>query len=157
MDGGAWWAAVHEVAKSRAWLSYFTFTFHFHALEKEMVTHSSILAWRIPGTAACWAAIYGVTQSWTRLTLLRSSSIIEYLHNGNRPSTPMWRDYTISPVLWIMFSVAGIDTNQVITLLSFRVPFKGTNSRCLSWVMNAIAWNGFINQSAHTSLSSQTQ
>ena len=46
-DGGAWWAAVHEVAKSQIWLSNFT---HFHALEKEMATHSSILAWRIPGT-----------------------------------------------------------------------------------------------------------
>ena len=50
MDGGAWWAAVHGVAESRTWLSDFTFTFHFHALEKEMATHSSVLAWRIPGT-----------------------------------------------------------------------------------------------------------
>ena len=50
MDGGAWWAAVHGVAKSRTRLSNFTFTFHFHALEKEMATHSSVLAWRIPGT-----------------------------------------------------------------------------------------------------------
>ena len=50
MDGGAWWAAVHGVAKSRARLSDFTFTFHVHALEKEMETHSSVLAWRIPGT-----------------------------------------------------------------------------------------------------------
>ena len=50
MDGGAWWAPVHGVAKSRARLSDFTFTFHFHALEKEMATHSSVLAWRIPGT-----------------------------------------------------------------------------------------------------------
>ena len=50
MDGGAWWAAVHEVAKSRTPLNDFTFTFHFHALEKEMATYSSVLAWRIPGT-----------------------------------------------------------------------------------------------------------
>ena len=50
MDGGAWWAAVHGVAKSRKRLSNFTLTFHFHALEKEMATHSSVLAWRIPGT-----------------------------------------------------------------------------------------------------------
>ena len=49
MDGGTWWAAVHKVAKSRTRLSDFTFTFHFHALEKEMATHSSVLAWRIPG------------------------------------------------------------------------------------------------------------
>ena len=51
MDGGAWWAAVHGVAKSRTRLSDLTFTFHFHALEKEMAIHSSVLAWRIPGTA----------------------------------------------------------------------------------------------------------
>ena len=49
MDGGAWWAAVHGVAKSQTRLSDLTFTFHFHALEKEMATHSSVLAWRIPG------------------------------------------------------------------------------------------------------------
>ena len=50
MDGGAWWAAVHGVAGSQTPLSDFPFTFHFHALEKEMATHSSVLAWRIPGT-----------------------------------------------------------------------------------------------------------
>ena len=50
MDGGAWWAAVSGVAKSRTQLREFTFTFHSHALEKEMATHSSALAWRIPGT-----------------------------------------------------------------------------------------------------------
>ena len=50
MDRGAWWAAVHGVAKSRTRLSDFTFTFHFHALEEEMATHTSVLAWRIPGT-----------------------------------------------------------------------------------------------------------
>ena len=50
MDGGAWKAAVHGGAKSRTQLNNFTFTFHFHELEKEMATHSSVLAWRIPGT-----------------------------------------------------------------------------------------------------------
>ena len=49
MDGGDWWAAAHGVAKSWIGLSDFPFTFHFHALEKEMATHSSVLAWRIPG------------------------------------------------------------------------------------------------------------
>ena len=52
MDGGDWKAAVHEVAKSQTGLSDLTFTFHFHALEKEMATHSSALAWRIPGTGS---------------------------------------------------------------------------------------------------------
>ena len=50
MDGGAWWAAVHGVPKSQTQLSDFTLSFHFPALEKEMATHSSVLAWRIPGT-----------------------------------------------------------------------------------------------------------
>ena len=51
MDGGAWWAAVRGVVKSRTRLSDFTFTFHFHAMEKEIATHSSVLAWKIPGMA----------------------------------------------------------------------------------------------------------
>jgi len=63
MDGGAWWAKVHGVAKSRTRLSDFTFTFHFPALEKEMATHSSVLAWRTPGTGE--PGVYGVAQSWT--------------------------------------------------------------------------------------------
>ena len=66
MDGEAWKAAVHGVAEGQTSLSDFTFTFHFHALEKEMATHSSVLAWRIPG-GAWWAALYGVAQSRTRL------------------------------------------------------------------------------------------
>ena len=74
MDGGAWWAAVHGVTEGRTRLSDFTFTFHFHALEKEMATHSSVLVWRIPETGASWAAIYGVAQSQTRLKQLSSSS-----------------------------------------------------------------------------------
>ena len=49
-DGEAWWAAISGVAQSRTQLSDFTFTFHFHVWEKEMATHSSVLAWRIPGT-----------------------------------------------------------------------------------------------------------
>ena len=73
MDGGTWWAAVHGVAKSRTWLSNFTFIFHFHALEKEMATHSSVLAWRIPG-GAWWAAVYGAAQSRTWLKWLSSNS-----------------------------------------------------------------------------------
>ena len=68
LPGGAWEAALHGIAKSQTRLSDFTFTFHFNALEKEMATHSSVLAWRIPGTGgAWWAAVYGVAQSRTRL------------------------------------------------------------------------------------------
>ena len=64
MDGGAWWAAVHGVTKSLVRLSDFTFTFHFHALEKEMATHSSVLAWRIPGTGEpVGCRLWGRTES----------------------------------------------------------------------------------------------
>ena len=66
MDGGTWRAAVHGVAEGRTRLTNFTFTFHFHALEKEMETHSRVLAWRIPGTGGVWwAAVSGVAQSGT--------------------------------------------------------------------------------------------
>ena len=65
MGRGAREAAVHGVAKSWTRLSDFIFTFHFHALEKEMATHPSILAWRIPGTGAWWAAVWGHTESDT--------------------------------------------------------------------------------------------
>ena len=72
---GAWEAAVQGVAKSWTRLSDFTFTFQFHALEKEMATHLRVLAWRIPGTVgAWWATVYGVAQSWTRLKRLSSSN-----------------------------------------------------------------------------------
>ena len=84
MDGGAWKAAVYGVAKSQTRLRDFPFTFHFHALEKEMATHSSVLAWRIPGMGAWWAAVSGVTQSRTQLTWLSSSS------RSSKP--PSWCD-----------------------------------------------------------------
>ena len=74
MDRGAWWAAVHGVAKSRTQLSDFTFTFHFHALEKEMATHSSVLAWRIPGMGEPGGLPSTGSQSRTRLKRLSSSS-----------------------------------------------------------------------------------
>ena len=79
MDGGAWWAAVHGVAKSPTRLSDFTFTFHFHALEKEMATHSSILAWKIPGTAEPGRLLslgsHRVRQDWRDLAAAAAASI----------------------------------------------------------------------------------
>ena len=65
MDGGAWWAAVHGVAKSRARLSSFTFASHFHALEKETATHSSVLAWRTPEAEEPGGLPSMGSQSWT--------------------------------------------------------------------------------------------
>ena len=66
MDGGAWWAAVHGITRSWTRLSDFTFTFHFHALEKAVATHSSIPAWRIPGLASLVGCrLWGRTESDT--------------------------------------------------------------------------------------------
>ena len=79
MDGRAWWAAVHGVAKSRTRLNDFTFTFHFHALEKEMATHSSILAWKIP-----WKEEPGRLQSMVLLRVglhwVTSLSLFTFMH-----------------------------------------------------------------------------
>ena len=72
MDWGAWWAVVHGVARSWTQLSDFTFTFCFLTLVKEMATHSSVLAWRVPGMAEP-GAVSGVAQSQTRLKQLSSS------------------------------------------------------------------------------------
>ena len=74
MDGGAWLAAVHGVARSWTRLSDFTLFFHFHALEKEMSTHSSVLVWRIPGTVEPGGLSSMGSQSRTRLKRLSSSS-----------------------------------------------------------------------------------
>ena len=77
MDGGAWWATVHGVAKSQTLPSDFTPTFPFHALEKEMATHSSVLAWRIPGTGEPGGrpsmGSHNVRHDWSNLAAVSSS------------------------------------------------------------------------------------
>ena len=85
MDGGACWATVHGIAQSRTQLSNFTFTFHFHALEKEMATHQCSCLENPRDGGAWWAATYGFAQSQTQLKRLSSSSSIvdpEYLFTG---------------------------------------------------------------------------
>ena len=85
MDRGAWWAAVHGVAKSQTRLSKFPFTFHFHALEKAMATHSSVLAWRIPGTG-----LWGHTETWLKWLSSSSSSISMRLILSSLPFYSYW-------------------------------------------------------------------
>ena len=84
MDGGAWYAAVHGVAEGRTWLIDFNFTFHFHALEEEMVTHSSVLAWRIPGMAGPGGllsmGLHRVRHDWSDLAAAAASYIILYIN-----------------------------------------------------------------------------
>ena len=82
MDGGVWWAAVHGVAKSQTRLSDFTFTFHFHASEKEMATHSSVLAWRIPGT--------GEPGGLPSLGSHRGRTLLKRLSSSSSSSIPLY-------------------------------------------------------------------
>ena len=93
-DGGAWWAAVHGVAKSRTWLSNFTFTFHFHALEKEMATHSSVLTWRIPGMGepgGLWSmGLHRVRHDWSDLAVSRE--LISHMPYSAVPSSTKIQD-----------------------------------------------------------------
>ena len=83
MDGGAWWAAVHGVAKSQTQLSNITFTFHFHALKKEMATYSSVLAWRIPATGEPGGLLsmgsHRVRHDWSDLAAAAAAAAVEPL------------------------------------------------------------------------------
>ena len=84
MDGGAWKAAVHGVAEGRIQLSDFTFTFHFHALEKEMATHSSVLAWRIPGTGSLVGCrLWGCTESETTEAMQQQLLLVDMIVSRN--------------------------------------------------------------------------
>ena len=99
MDGEAWWAAVHGVAKSRTQLSDFTFTFQFHALEKEMATHSSVLAWRIPGTGEPGGllsmGLHRVGHDWSDLAVAVDPS----RRGPIRSDTPVRTSTPITPIL----------------------------------------------------------
>ena len=109
MDRGAWWAAVHGVAKSRARLSDFTFTFHSHALEKEMATHSSILAWRIPGTGEPGGlpsmGLHRVRHDWSDLAVARCLIWI------NSISKPIYLY-----ILFVCFSVRFLDDLSLVSV-----------------------------------------
>ena len=82
MDGGAWWAAVHGVAKSRIQLSDLTFTLHFPVLEKEMATHSGVLAWRIPGTGEPGGLLsmgsHRIGHNWSDLAAAAAADIFKF-------------------------------------------------------------------------------
>ena len=103
MAGGAWWAAVHGVAKIRTWLSDFPFPFHFHALEKEMAAQSSVLAWRIPGMGEPGGlpsmGLHRVGHDWSDLAAAAAAAAIHHwwcgaLYRGHRcralPQCHLW-------------------------------------------------------------------
>ena len=91
MEGGAWKAAVHGVAEDWTWLSDFTFTFHFHALEKEVATHSSVIAWRLPGIAEPGGqpsmGLHRVGHDWSDLVVMQNIKKIQHRTNMSHNST----------------------------------------------------------------------
>ena len=99
MDGGAWWAAVHGVAKSRTRLSDFPSTFHFHALEKEMASHSSVLAWRIPVTGEPGGLPY----------------------MGSRRVGHDWSDLAAAAAAWNRYLIGGFNRKTVGIFLNYFI------------------------------------
>ena len=101
MDRGTWWAAVHGVAKSQTRLSDFTFTFHFHALEKEMATHSSVLAWRIPrtGEPRGLPSMGSQSRTWLKRLSSSSSSKLNPTTQGDNPGKQIlcWLTWCLQP------------------------------------------------------------
>ena len=109
MGGGAWWAVVHGVAKSPTGLSDFTFTFHLHALEKEMATHSSGLAWRIPGTGEPAGLPSLGSQSRTRLKRCACFSLVAAS-----------RGCSLAVVCGLLTAVASLVSEDRLWVLGFQ-------------------------------------
>ena len=108
MDGGAWWAAVHGVTRSRTRLRDFTFTLHFHGLEKEMATHSSVLAWRIPGTGEPGGLLsvgsHRVGHEWSTLAAAAAMflCVCVHVHASSLSFEHLDCFCSVSWLLWIM-------------------------------------------------------
>ena len=123
MDRGAWKAAVHGVAESQTRLSDFTFTFHFHALEKEMATHSNVLVWRIPGTGEPGGLPSVGSQSQTQLKRLSSSSSIHGLPSLVAQlvkNLPAMQETWVLTLGWENTLEEGMATHS--SILAWRIP-----------------------------------
>ena len=132
MDGGAWWAAVNGVTKSWTRLSNFTFTFHFHALEKEMATHSSDLAWRIPGTAESGGLLsmgsHRVGHDWSDLAA--AAAAVFFIVQLSHPY--MTTGKTIALTRWTYF--VGKVMSLLLNILSRLVIAFLPRSKCLNFM-----------------------
>ena len=140
MDGGAWWAAVHGVIKSWTRLSDFTFTFHFHALEKEMATHSSVLAWRIPGTGEPGGllsmGLHRVGHDWSDLAVAAAASkprqddsldislpSSQSVGFPNKVDIPCSNDLSLH--LLVCYAVSSISLNSITKFQPRKLPTEG--------------------------------
>ena len=146
MEGGTWKAAGHGVAKSQTRLSDFTFTFHFHALEKEMATHSSVLAWRIPGTGQPGGlpslGSHRVGHNWSDLADLAAVVILHYYLNSlmTYAVEHLFTCLSSAYVLWWGF-VCVFWLHQAVCGIS--VPWPGIEPRPLAvkvWSSNHWSW-----------------
>ena len=138
MDGGAWWAAVHGVTKSRTRLSDFTFTFHFHTLEEEMATHSSVLAWRIPGTGEPGGlpsmGLHRVGHDWSDLTVAGTT---EHTHTHTSISPSATRklaklNFNL-PKTHVDINIAVFKKQQHLAGWDSELP-RSRDNRFISWV-----------------------
>ena len=132
MEGGAWWAAVHGVAKSRTRLSDFTFTFHFPALEKEMAAHSSVLAWRTPGTGESGGlpsmGSHRVGHDWSHLAAAAAHTEMSLL----KGKIHMWR--------WISQISTSHHTLQSIYLPVVKWPQWRSSVGPFRWERESSLW-----------------
>ena len=149
MDGGAWWAAVHGIAKSRTRMSDFTFTFHFHALEKEMATHSSVLAWRIPGTGEPGGlpsmGSHKVGHDWSNLAAAvvpnnvpNNGTYIRYLaevpNNGNTADTNIFTIENRAKGERYFYFLKSCSITYVVVFLNSYYIFALKIKLCSQWV-----------------------
>ena len=166
MDGGAWWAAVHGVAKSPARLSDFTFTFHFHTLEKEMATHFSILAWRVPGTEEPTGlpsmGSHRVGHNWSDLA---AAAAVPGTHWGSWNIYPrimgIYCSHLHSLALYWCCQLHSYPSHsfhsssslQGFILIAFHFP-KHKYPHFLSWSLTLMGrcWNRFMFYSLHSSV-----
>ena len=158
MDGGAWWAAVHGVAKSRTRLSNFTFTFCFHALEKEMATHSSVLAWRIPGTGKPgglpsmgshrvghdWRDLAAAAAAATRCCMAKTNTTLwsNYLPIKSK-LFQMWRNKVIQ-FSWLLGR--GEFLSRSLDLVLCYKLYKPQSSRLTANFHLFTSWNQFLDK-----------
>ena len=140
LGGGAWWAAIRGVAKSWTWLSNFTFTFHFHALEKEMATHSSVLAWRTPGMGEPdRLPSMGSHRVRHDLSSSSSSHLIWEWSSKNVSGEAEWRQ-RIPPffkLIWrifVRYYVWGTELDaDIVTVLKLMVWERENNNKTKLW------------------------
>ena len=136
MDGGAWWAAVHGVTKSWTQLSDFTFTFHFHALEKEMATHSSVLTWRIPGMGEPGGLpslrSHRVTHDWSNLAAAAATGIGNLLGVMKYSGIRLWWLFNLVNLLKTTDLHASKDKFQCIWIILQVVKIVWCQ-KCSAW------------------------